>query len=163
LTLLCAFIPEIPTTVVTSIEGSQVKVEWTLPTDNGSPILEYYIFIQEIGTTTFTHESVDCVGTDQTVIDQEYCMINISTLLASPYNLDGGDSVYAKVKVMNVYGTTDLSSEGNGAYYTRVPDKSISLTEDNSVRTATDNGLTWDDGINNGGVPIISYQVSMRV
>jgi hypothetical protein len=49
-------------------------------------------------------------------------LINISTLLAAPYNVDGGDSIWAKVEAENVYGTTEQSAEGNGAYYTRVPD-----------------------------------------
>jgi hypothetical protein len=34
-------------------------------------------------------------------------MINISTLLAAPYNVDGGDSIYAKVTATNVYGESD--------------------------------------------------------
>lgn len=45
LTLLCSFIPEIPTTVVTSIETNQVKIAWVLPSSNGSPITEYKVFI----------------------------------------------------------------------------------------------------------------------
>lgn len=70
-------------------------------------------------------------------------MINISTLLASPYNVDGGDSVYAKVLAVNFYGESDQSVEGNGAYYTRVPDAPVSLTEDITQRSATSDGLTW--------------------
>jgi hypothetical protein len=38
ITLLAAYIPEIPTSVTTEIDGSQVKVLWSLPSDNGSPI-----------------------------------------------------------------------------------------------------------------------------
>lgn len=163
LTLLCAFIPEIPTDVLTSIDSpysSTMKVEWTLPTDNGSPITSYRVFILEIGTTTYTEESVDCVGTDATVISTSSCLINISTLLASPYNVDGADYIYAKVLAANVYGESDQSVEGNGAYYTRVPDAPVNVQEDISVRTYTDDGLTWQDGVNNGGVPIIDYRVN---
>lgn len=54
LSLLCAFIPEVPTSIVTAIDGSSVKVTWALPSDNGSPITEYKVFIQETGTTTYT-------------------------------------------------------------------------------------------------------------
>lgn len=82
--------------------------------------------------------------------------------MIASYNLDGGDSVFAKVIAVNTYGETAYSTEGNGAYYTRVPDIPLSLTEDNSVRTSTTNGLTWSDGTNNGGVPIIDYRINMR-
>lgn len=95
------------------------------------------------------------------MIANEYCHINISTLIAS-FNLDGGDSVYAKVVAVNVYGETAQSVEGNGAYYTRVPDIPISLAEDISQRTSTTDGLTWSDGVNNGGVSIIDYRINMR-
>jgi hypothetical protein len=129
LTLLAAYIPEVPTSVTTEIDGSQVKVLWTLPSDNGSPITAYKVYIQEVGTTTYTQESTDCDGTSATVISNRYCHIDISTLIAS-FNLDGGDSVYAKVVAVNTYGETAQSSEGNGAYYSRVPDSPINLAED---------------------------------
>jgi hypothetical protein len=52
--------------------------------------------------------------------------------------------------------------EGNGAYYERVPDSPINLLEDITQRTSTTDGLTWDDGANNGGVAIIDYRISKR-
>jgi hypothetical protein len=115
-----------------------------------------------VGTTTYTQESSDCDGTSATVISNRYCHIDISTLISS-YNLDGGDSVYAKVVAVNTYGETAQSSEGNGAYYSRVPDSPINLAEDTSQRTSTTNGLTWQDGVNNGGVAINDYRINMRV
>jgi hypothetical protein len=50
LTLLCAYISEIPISLVASFEGDNLKIEWTLPSDNGSPITEYKVFVKEIGT-----------------------------------------------------------------------------------------------------------------
>ena len=88
------------------------------------------------------------------------CYINIATLLAAPYNVDGGDSIYAKVSAINYYGESVQSEEGNGAYYTRVPDKPI-VTENISVRTKSTNGITWTDGENDGGVSIQDYRVSI--
>jgi hypothetical protein len=105
LSLLAAYIPETPTSVTTEIDGTQVKILWTLPSDNGSPITTYKVYIQEVGTTTYTLENSDCDGTQASVISNEYCHIDISTLIAS-YNLDGGDSVYAKVVAVNTYGET---------------------------------------------------------
>lgn len=67
------------------------------------------------------------------------------------------------VSAVNVYGESAQSTEGNGAYYTRVPDQLVNLQENIAVRTATTDGLTWEDGVNNGGVPIIDYRVNMKV
>lgn len=52
--------------------------------------------------------------------------------------------------------------EGNGAYYTRTPDPPTNLLEDISVRTKTQDGITWEDGPNTGGVPINDYRISLR-
>lgn len=156
-----------PIDVLTSIDGagptSTVTVAWTLPSDTGSPITAYRVFLQEIDTGIYTEETIDCVGTDQTVIDNASCDVAVSTLLAAPYWLDGGDSVYAKVIAINVYGSSDISSEGNGAYYRRIPDVPVNLQEDISVRSASTDGLTWGDGVNNGGVPILDYKINQRV
>jgi hypothetical protein len=160
ITLYCAYIPEIPTSVTTEIDGSQVKVLWSLPSDNGSPITAYKVYIKEIGTETYTLENTDCDGTQASVISNQYCHIDISTLIAS-FNLDGGDSVYAKVVAVNSYGETDQSVAGNGAMHTRIPDAPI-LSEDITHRTSTTDGLSWVDGANNGGVPIIDYRINMR-
>jgi hypothetical protein len=120
--------------------------------------------MQEINEseTTFTLESTDCDGTDATVIQNKECTINISTLLASPYNYDGGDQIYAKVSAVNLYGESDQSLEGSGVYYNEVPDAPLSLTEDNSVRTSTTNGLSWSPGVLDGGLPVIDYRVNQK-
>jgi hypothetical protein len=44
--------------------------------------------------------------------------------------LIGGDSIWAKVIAENIYGSTEQSQEGNGAYHTTVPDAPINLAED---------------------------------
>lgn len=104
LTLLCAYIPETPVSVTTALEGNQIKIEWALPSDNGSPITAYKVFVQVANTDTYIEETNDCVGTDPTVIANQYCYVQISTLIAEPYNFDGGDSIYAKVSAVNQYG-----------------------------------------------------------
>ena len=75
-----------------------------MSTTNGSPITAYKVLIRESGSTTYTQESVDCDGTDASVIANVYCNINIGTLLASPYNIVAADSIYAIVTATNFYG-----------------------------------------------------------
>jgi hypothetical protein len=81
--------------------------------------------------------------------------------LASPYNVDGGDSIYAKISAVNFYGESEQSVDGNGAYYTRVPDSPI-LSEYTHMRTKTTNGVIWEAGVNSGGVPVLDYRLSLR-
>lgn len=107
-------------------------------------------------------ESTDCDGTTSTVISNEYCHIDFSTLVAS-LNFNGGESVWAKVVAVNIYGETELSPEGNGAVYTRVADAPLTLSEDISVRTSTTDGLTWIEAPHNGGLSVIDYRIYQRV
>ena len=88
------------------------------------------------------------------MIANEYCNINLSTLLASPYNIIGGDSIYAKVTSTNFYGESDQSVEGNGAYYSTIPDAPVNIAEDTSLRTKSNIGLTWSEGVSNGGLTV---------
>ena len=46
LALLAAHVPEVATSVATTIDGSSVKVSWTLPSTNGSPITLDKVFLQ---------------------------------------------------------------------------------------------------------------------
>ena len=48
--LLCAFIAEIPTDVTTVIESQNVKVTWNLPSENGTPITAYKVYILDIAS-----------------------------------------------------------------------------------------------------------------
>jgi hypothetical protein len=43
--LLCAYKPEAPTSVTTSNSANQVRISWSSPVTNGSPIIAYKIFI----------------------------------------------------------------------------------------------------------------------
>lgn len=106
ITLLCAFIPTIPTGVQTTLISEEVKVEWNLASDNGSPITSYSIYIKVHNSEIYELESTDCIGTNVNVISNMYCYIDITTLLGSPFNIDGGDSIWAKVVATNVYGDT---------------------------------------------------------
>lgn len=68
-----------------------------------------------------------------------------------------GTEVYAKLIATNVYGDSGLSLAGNGGTIVRVPDKPINLAENYSDRTPTTIGMTWADGVDNGGLNVIDY------
>lgn len=57
----------------------------------------------------------------------------------------------------NIYGTSIDSVEDNGAYILTVPDAPINLANVVDQTLATQIGLVWEDGISDGGTPIIDY------
>jgi len=63
------------------------------------------------------------------------CSIPITTLLASPFNLLVGDSVYASVIAINDIGPSPQSAVGNGAIIaiSTVPDAPKNLIRDLNV------------------------------
>lgn len=93
LSLLCAFKPEAPTEVTTLNENELVKVTWTYPVANGSPITAYKIFFLESDGFTFSQESVQCDGTDSQAITLRTCYVTLELLKAQPYNLVKDDQV----------------------------------------------------------------------
>lgn len=60
----------------------------------------------------------------------------------------------------NSYGNSNVSPAGNGAVILTNPDSPENLSENYALRTATNLGLIWLSGTNNGGSPVIDYTVS---
>ena len=112
---MCAFKPDPPLIVTTTNVNDFVKVAWAAPITNGWPISEYKIYIREHSSSQFTQETLECDGTDATIISQRWCLIHLDTLKSAPYNLVKDEGVYAKIISINVYGESALSSAGNGA------------------------------------------------
>jgi hypothetical protein len=63
------------------------------------------------------------------------------------------------VSAYNAYGESPLSEVGGGAVIILVPDKPINLQNVPSITMDDRIGLLWEDGANNGGVPILDYEV----
>ena len=115
LSLLCAFVPDPPMTVVTVNTNEVVTVAWSEPVSNGSPVTAYKILVEEKDTGVFTQEAVDCDGTSSGVVTSKQCSIQLTTLKASPYNLVQGDNVNIRVVSVNLYGDSAQSFTGSGA------------------------------------------------
>jgi hypothetical protein len=159
LTLLCAFKPDPPTVVSTANSNDLVTIDWNDPIDNGYVIHEYKVYILESDGVTFTQESVECDGISQAVIDNTECQVSLDTLKSAPYNLVQGDSVQAKVISVNIYGDSQESIIGSGALIQLVPEPPINLLNDPTTTTDVTIRFTWEDGLNEGGSPIIDYAV----
>jgi hypothetical protein len=136
-----------------------VQISWVAPNDQGSEILKYKIYIQK-NDLSFTEDLTYCNGADQTVIDATSCLIPISELISSLYNLPWGSEIKAKLIARNAYGDSEESDVGGSAVILTNPDKPLNVVEVYSERTATSLGVSWDEGSQNGGSPVIDYTVS---
>ena len=70
-----------------------------------------------------------------------------------------GDSIFAKIVSVNVYGESQQSLAGNGALIQTIPDSPINLLNDASTTTGYLIKFTWTEGISNGGSKVIDYNI----
>lgn len=80
--------------------------------------------------------------------------------MSTPFDLQWGDHIWAKVVATNDYGDSIESAPGDGAVLMTNPDAPINLAEDVSARTEDSITITWDEGVANGGRIVIDYRVS---
>lgn len=93
------------------------------------------------------------------MVNNRYCQIALSTLTAAPYDLVQGESIYAKIISVNTYGDSIYSEAGNNAVIQLVPEPPINLANDPLTTTDIVIRFTWDQGLNNGGVEVIDYDI----
>jgi hypothetical protein len=95
-----------------------VEISWTAPDNGGSAITGYKVYIKQKDLSF----SIDTVNCDMLTNTGLVCSVPATVLIAEPFSLDWGDSVFAKVIAVNLYGDSSESPEGNGAYITTYPD-----------------------------------------
>ena len=93
-------------------------------------------------------------------MQNSHCKVPLTALYAPPYNLVGKTSVYAKVYAINYYGSSVEPDPANGAIIVYVPDAPLNFKDNTAVTSAYVIGLMWNDGLLNGGTPVIDYTVS---
>jgi hypothetical protein len=159
LIVLCAYKPHSPIEPTTKVVASNVVIEWVAPFNGGSPILGYRILIREIDLD-FSEQLDHCDGSLYTIFTTTACTVPLSILYAEPYNLPQGEGVYVKVIPYNVYGDSEEPSPlGNGAIIVFVPDAPFDLSNVPSVTNAFQIGLTWTEGLNDGGEDVVFYKI----
>jgi hypothetical protein len=84
-----------------------VVVNWAAPHDQlaayGAIITQYRVMIMQ-ADLEYSEVSVDCDGTDVDLISNTQCTVQISTLRASPFNLEHEMLIYAKIVAINTIG-----------------------------------------------------------
>ena len=163
---LTAIVPTAPLSPSTLLDVNNVVVKWSAPsfqsaTAFGSAIQGYKVFIRwQDGTygTQLTH----CDGSDPTIVAETECIVPISVLMASPFNLQIGQSVFVSVVCYNEVGDSPNSAVGNGAIIqiSTVPDAPVSVVRDLSEPLSmTKISIAWSDGAHNGNQPVLDYRI----
>jgi len=158
--ILTAQEPATPSNPTTSVVGLYVRISWTAPTTNGSPITKYQIKIRQSDGLTFSESIAYCDGSQATIRDNTSCDVPISSLIVSPFSLAWGSSVYAQVRATNVYGNSGVSISGNGAVILTNPDPPTNVVQVTATTTPTAIGLAWTLPAMNGGSAVIDYRIS---
>jgi hypothetical protein len=83
-------------------------------------------------------------------------------LKSTPFNLEWGVEVYAKTIAVNYYGDSIASLEGNGAIILTVPDAPTDQANNAVVTSGSQIGLTWNQGVMNGGTPVIDFKIAYK-
>jgi hypothetical protein len=159
LPILAAQIPGTPSAPSTTNLGKNIQISWSPPDDGGTIITAYTIHIRNVDGSDFAIDTTNCDGSDPTIVADRSCLVPNKDLNEAPHNLLWGDSVYAKFTVTNFYGTSPDSPVGNGATLVNGPSAPLNFAEDRSLTSGYTIGLTWDEGVDNGGTPVLDYAV----
>ena len=130
LSLIAARRTDQPDTVVTSNEGTEVKITWSEPAyDGGSPLLGFRITI--LADDGSYYETRDhCWGEDQTTKGNLFCLVSMTVLRQDPYFLTQGSVVKAKVEGLNIIGYSEPSiTNVSGADIRTPPNKPSALVQ----------------------------------
>jgi hypothetical protein len=136
-----------------------VLISWSYPIDNGSPVTGYIIYLRQSDNSTYTVNS-NCDGSTSEIKLARSCSVPIEVLRATPFNLNWGANVFAKVVAFNVFGNSAISDSGSQAIILTNPSAPQVLAEVTAARSATSITLSWQPGLSDGGSPVIDYTVN---
>ena len=156
--ILAAETPATPAMPTTAIVGSNINVSWVAPTSNGSPITAYIITFRD-SADNYHLLLDDCNGSSPQVVSTLQCVVPLTKMYVSPFNLILGDNIAVKIVAINSYGNSLPSAPVDGAAVVMLPDAPIGLANNPALTNANQIGITWQTGFSDGGVPILGYLV----
>jgi hypothetical protein len=160
ISILCAQAPDQPSQPVTTSSLSDIIITWDEPWTGGSIITSYVITFMHSDGLTYSEETSICDGSLAGTVSDRICTITSSTFTQAPFSHEWGSSIYVKVSATNVKGTSPTSISGNGAVIKQVPDAPLDLQNVSELTSGTTIGLTWSDGVSNGGSVVLDYQIA---
>lgn len=139
--------PDPPTTLANNgdiTSASVMAMTWSAgAADGGTPVIDYRISYSLAGSDTY---QVIATG----VISRNY----------QTASLTQGSLYIFRVESRNAFGYSQSFSNEIQILQAQKPDVPLNLANDATITDATQVGLTWTDGLFNGGSSIIDYRVS---
>jgi hypothetical protein len=105
----------------------------------------------------YSTELTTCNGSNSAIVSALSCTVPVNLLRTSPFSLEWGSSIWAKITVTNIIGTTAYSAPGNGAIMLTSSDAPLELKNVPEITTGSQIGLIWTDGLVSGGAPVEDY------
>jgi len=87
-------------------------ITWTAPTDGGATITAYLVKILCRGTATWHVETVNCDGSNPSIVLAKTCTIPLTVLKAAPFSIEVLDIIPAEVSAINAAGAGPASDPG---------------------------------------------------
>lgn len=86
--------------------GTQVRISWIAPYDNGATITQYLIEIKQNPSegSSYFQELVNCDGSKVDVYSLLSCDIPMDSLRAVPFHLQYNQLIQARVSALNIIG-----------------------------------------------------------
>jgi hypothetical protein len=85
----------------------------------------------------FVTEPIDCNGSSPDVVSAGACTVPVGTFIASPFYIEWGQKIYAKVTAKNIVGYSVESTVGGDATILTNPSAPIGLTTVPAITSAT--------------------------
>jgi hypothetical protein len=86
-------------------------------------------------------------------------VIPFETLRSAPYSLEWASFIQVKVQAITLVGESEFSAVGTGAEILNTPDAPQSFMNNIGLHHKTQIGVTWYDGPEPGGRPILDYRL----
>lgn len=156
--MLCATKPDAPIAPWNENNLDQVNIYWQAPIENGLPITHYIVQVIT-SENTWLQELTYCDGSTAEIVALTECTVPLSQFKNAPFALAINEHIYVRVAAANLYGVSDFSPVGHGALIHEVPDAPINLVNLPEITSATQIGLKWEAGANNGGSEVIDFTI----
>ena len=88
-------------------------ITWTAPTDGGATITAYLVKIYCRGTDTWHAETLNCDGSNPSIVSAKTCTIPLTVLKAAPFSIAVLDVIQAECSAINAAGSGPESDPGS--------------------------------------------------
>jgi len=151
-------VPEKPQSPETEQLGDTIEISWKEPYNGGSTITSYTLYFEHGDGVSYSTDATYCQPTAHLV--ETKCQIPSLHFTQAPYLIPWAGEIRVKVIASNWLGDSAESDVGGGAFIYRVPDAPISLSNVAGVTMGNQIGISWQEGPENGGLPVLDYRIS---